>query len=396
MKNKKPERQRKSVPKGISKSPEGSSGDVKYLLQELSVHQEELQAQNAELRRSEAELSLVRDRYKELFDSAPIGYVTIDGSFMIREANFAAASLLGTHRNKLIGNPLSKFMDREQADAYHLHLMKVRNEGTRQSCELVFCRLDGSLVPGRLETSPYVGDLSGNGWRIVLVDITERKRAEAALRKLASDLVMAEERERKRIAGVLHDDIAQTLATVRMRLELLQGIPSDEKDKQTLKEAKALLVQSIQETRALMNDLGNPLLFDMGLKAACESLADRLMDKHAVRISCDIRDAYKHLSPDIKAFLFQLIRELLTNVVKHSHAGNANVIIDMEDGHFRVKVTDDGVGFDSQTLGTPTVDGGYGLYSTRERLIAVDGSLRIISTPGAGTVVTAILPAALD
>ena len=384
------------MPKGAGKSPEGSSGDVKYLRQELSVHQEELKAQNEELRRSQVELTLVRDRYKELFDSAPIGYVTIDGGFMMREANLAAASLLGINPKTLIGNPLSKFMDREQADAYHLHLMKVRNEGTRQSCELVFCRPDGSLVPGRLETSPYVDDLSGNGWRIVLVDITERRRAETALRKLASDLVMAEERERKRIAGVLHDDVAQILAAVRMRLELLQGISTDQQDRQTLKEAKALLVQSIQETRALMNDLGNPLLFEMGLKAACESLADRLMDKHPVRISCDIRDAYKHLSPDIKAFLFQLIRELLTNVVKHSHAGNAYVIIDMEDGHFRVKVTDDGVGFDSQTLGTPTVEGGYGLYSIREPLIAVDGNLKIISTPGSGTVVTAILPATLD
>ena len=114
-------------------------------------------------------------------------------------------------------------------------------------------------------------------------DITERKQAEAALRKLASELVMAEERERKRIAGVLHDEVAQTLAAAKMRIDMLQGIPSDQ-DKQTLKEAKALLLQSIQETRALMTDIGNPLLFDMGLQAACESLANRLMERHPVRI----------------------------------------------------------------------------------------------------------------
>jgi signal transduction histidine kinase len=214
------------------------------------------------------------------------------------------------------------------------------------------------------------------------------------LRNLASELVMAEERERKRIAGVLHDDIAQILASVRMRLDLLQGTPSDEMDK-TLKETKSLLTQSLQETRALMNDLGNPLLFDMGLKPACEALANRLMDKHAVRISCDIRDEYKRLDPDVKAILYQLIRELLNNVVKHSRAQNAHVMIDMQNGHFRLKVTDDGVGFDPQTLGAPTVDGGFGLYSIRERLIAIDGSFRIESAPGSGTVVTAILPAAL-
>ena len=207
---------------------------------------------------------------------------------------------------------------------------------------------------------------------------------------------MAEERERKRIAGVLHDDIAQILAAARIRLDAIQDIPSDSKDTQTLKEAKSLLVRTIQETRGLMNDLGNPVLFDLGLQAACESLADRLMDKHPIRISCDIQDAYKHLNPDVKIILYQVIRELLDNVVKHSQAQNAHIMIDMENGHFRLKVTDDGVGFDPQKLGAPTVEGGFGLYSIRERLIAVDGSLRIESAPGTGTVVTAILPAALD
>lgn len=226
------------------------------------------------------------------------------------------------------------------------------------------------------------------------IDITLRKQAEAALRKLASELVMAEERERKRIAGVLHDDIAQTLAAAKMRIDMLRGTPSDQD--QHLKEAKALLLQSIQETRALMTDIGNPLLFDMGLQAACEALAIRLMERHPVRITCDIRDAFKHLNPDVKTILYQLIRELLNNVVKHSQAQNAHVLLYMENGYFQVKVTDDGVGFDPRTLGVPTIESGFGLYSIRERLIAIDGSLRIESAPGSGTIVTAILPEALD
>ena len=221
----------------------------------------------------------------------------------------------------------------------------------------------------------------------------ERSRGE--LRKLASELVITEERERKRIAGVLHDEIAQTLAAARMRIDLLHDIPPGSKDRRTLEEAKALLVQSIQETRALMTDIGNPLLFDMGLKAACESLADRLRKKHRLRINCDMRDAYKHLNPDVKSILYQLVRELLNNVVKHSQARNAHIAIDMGNGYLRVKVTDDGVGFDPRTLGVPTSEGGYGLYSIRERLIAIDGSLSIESAPGAGTAVTAIVPAVI-
>jgi PAS domain S-box-containing protein len=214
------------------------------------------------------------------------------------------------------------------------------------------------------------------------------------LRKLASELVMAEERERKRIAGVLHDEIAQTLAAARMRADMIRGIPSDQEER--MKETKALLAQSIRETRSLMNDLGTPLLFDMGLQAACESLADRLMRIHPVRIRCDIGDAYKGLDPDVKIILYQLIRELLNNIVKHSQAQNALVAIDTENGMFRVKVTDDGVGFDPEVLGAPTAEGGFGLYSIRERLIAVDGTLRIESAPGAGTTVTAIVPSKMN
>jgi signal transduction histidine kinase len=179
-----------------------------------------------------------------------------------------------------------------------------------------------------------------------------------------------------------------------MRIDMLKSTPSDQE--QTLKEAKALLLQSIQETRALMTDIGNPLLFEMGLKTACESLADRLMGRYPVRIRCDIRDAFKYVNPDVKTILYQLIRELLNNVVKHSQAQHAHVLLDMENGYFQVKVTDDGMGFDPQTLGTPTVEGGFGLYSIRERLIALDGTLRIESAPGTGTEVTAILPAVLE
>jgi signal transduction histidine kinase len=216
------------------------------------------------------------------------------------------------------------------------------------------------------------------------------------LRKLASELVVSEERERKRIAGVLHDEIAQTLAAARMRIDMLQGIPSDPKDKQTLEETRALLLQSIRETRTLMNDIGNPLLFDLGVKAACEALASRLMERHSVRIHCDIRDAYKHLDPNLKTIVFQVVRELLHNVVKHSKAQHAHVVIDMANGSLRVKVTDDGAGFDPKTLGAPSSEGGFGLYSIRERLMAIDGTLRIESAPGAGSAVVAILPPALD
>jgi len=301
-----------------------------------------------------------------------------------------------------------------------------------KSAEVNYQSPDGEIYTLVVNAGPLYGDQHKIlGCLVSLTDITERKRAEQELRdseealrqanesleqrvrdrtidlqnlteqlgrsrddlrNLALELVMAEERERKRIAGVLHDEIAQSLAAVRMRLDLLQAISSDPERKQTLTEATALIAQSLQETRALMTDIGNPLLFDMGLKAACESLVDRLMKKHPIRIRCDIRETFKKLKPDVKTILYQVIRELLNNVVKHSQAQNAHVRIEMENGHFRVKVTDDGLGFDPRKLGVPNVEGGFGLFSIQERLTAIDGSFRVESAPGSGTVVTVIMP----
>jgi PAS domain S-box-containing protein len=395
----------------LGEPPDRPSDDFKQIIHELSVRQEQLETQNDELRRSQLELAHANDRYMELFDSAPIGYLALDGSRAIREANLTAATLLGITRKDLIGIQLSRFMDRKEADAHYLHLTAVRDTETQQSCELALRRPDGSNFHGQMEISPYEDSRFGKGWRIALIDVTLRKETEQALlkskeellelageleksrddlRRLASGLVMAEERERKRLAGVLHDDIAQTLAAVRMRLDMIEGIPPEHE--RIVKEAKALLVESLQEARALMTEVGNPLLFELGLKAACESLADRLMRRHPVRINCNIRDTFKDLSADVKAILYRLILELLHNVVKHSKAKNADVRVAAENGYCRVEVADDGLGFDPRILGAPTLEGGFGLYSIRERLLAMGGSLRIESSPGTGSVVTAILP----
>jgi signal transduction histidine kinase len=141
-----------------------------------------------------------------------------------------------------------------------------------------------------------------------------------------------------------------------------------------------------------MNEVGNPLLFDLGVAAACESLANRLMARHPIAITFDIHDALEDLTPDMKVILFQVIRELLNNVVKHSKARNANVRIERDNGFIRAKIKDNGSGFDPRILGAPTAEGGFGLFSIRERLMAFNGSLQIKSTAGKGTTATATLP----
>jgi len=380
-----------------------------------------------ERKREEEKLATAHRQIQSIIDNTPDIVYAFDLENRFIMANKAVAEVLNSTPEQLIGKRRHEFMSGEDADWHEANERRVIEAGKALEFE-EYSQLDGRAITWLTKKFP-LRHAQGKIYAVagISADITERKQAEEALRevkasleqkirertmhlqnlteqleksrhelrKLASKLVRAEERERKRIAGVLHDDIAQILASARIRLDMLHNVPSDQ-DKQTLTDAKALLLQSIRETRNLMSDIGNPLLFDMGLKLACEALAKQMMERHPIRISCDIRDAFKHLNSDLKAILFQIVRELLNNVVKHSQARNAHVKIDMENGNFHVDVSDDGVGFDPQTLGGPTIEGGFGLYSVRERLIAMDGSLRIESAPGAGTVVTAILPAALE
>jgi PAS domain S-box-containing protein len=381
-----------------------TDGELKEFLSVGIDATERKQAEEA-LRNAKDELEeRVKERTYELYKESlyarslieasldPLVTISIDGK--ITDVNHASEEITGVSRGQLVGSDFSDFFtEPEKARAGY---EEVFRHGFVRGYPLELKRRDGHVTPVLYNASVYRDETGQNmGVFAAARDITELKQSEAALRRLASELAMAEERERKRIAGVLHDEIAQTLAAARIRLDLLRDAPADPKDKQILQEVKTYLQQSIRETRALMTDIGNPLLFDLGVKAACEALAKRLMETHPVQIICDIQDEYKYLDSDVKTILFQLIRELLANVMKHSHAQNARIMINTENEHIRVQVSDDGVGYDPQKLGEPTDEGGFGIFSIRERLTAVNGSLRIESTPGAGTIVTANLPAAL-
>ncbi len=225
------------------------------------------------------------------------------------------------------------------------------------------------------------------------VVITERKKAEKTLityqndlRSLASKLTLIEEFQRRQIAADLHDHVSQTLAlSVNQLRRLRKSVASG--DAKTLDEVCQMIEKSMQNVQDLTFDLASPTLYKIGLEAAIsELLSEQLRDRHGIacKFSDDKKD--KPLDDNIRVLLFQAVRELLVNVIKHAKAHEVEVAIQRENDKIQISVSDDGVGFDIQEAETSIErSGGFGLFNIRERIDYIDGSFEIHSQPGSGS-----------
>jgi two-component system sensor histidine kinase UhpB len=374
--------------------------EEKRLIHELQVHQVELEMQNEEMRGAQAELEESRGRYKELYDFAPVGYVTLDQFGLILEANLTAATLLNVTRAALIGKHLQSFMDRESADALHLFLRKPLPPGMK---EILPCRLRPAEGT-HFEISLNVGgefDRSGRlvRYRVVLVDVSvlklmERQARETGdrLRSLASELNLSEERTRRTIAQALHDEVGQMLALARMKLSSALNLPEETAVEKIVEEVLDMLGLVIKETRSLMVEISPPVLHDLGLGAAIDWMAERMSSEHGIAIETMNTGDFSDLEHDMKVMLYQMTRELLVNIVKHSGGRHVLVTVERDEHTIGITVRDDGKGFDAREAGSAAAESGFGLFSIRERLKSYNGSLQIESLKGKGTTVSVRLP----
>jgi PAS domain S-box-containing protein len=223
-------------------------------------------------------------------------------------------------------------------------------------------------------------------------DITERKQAEhqilvnrAQLKSLASELVLVEERERKRIAVHLHDDVCQNLAYSKMKLQVVNEVLDDHTQLADIADVSDTLTKIMQDIQSLTFELSPPILTEFGFEAAVSHwLTEQIEQKHGIVGEFTDDGQVKPLEDDIQALLFRSVCELLTNVVKHSQAKRVKVALSRAESQIFVRLEDDGIGFapDKVVVGKGT--GGFGLFSIRERLSQMGGSLEIDSRPGQG------------
>jgi PAS domain S-box-containing protein len=373
-------------------SPEAAT----RVLHDLRVHQIELEMQNEELRRAQEELEASRARYFDLYDMAPVGYLTLSEPGLILEANLTAAALLGVTRDALAKQPLTRFILRDDQDIYYRYRRQLFETGLPQVCEMRMVRAGADPFWVRIEAAlAYNAEGKAQG-RAVISDITERKRAADWEQQacLILQLATAEEKERKRIATDLHDRLCQDMVCVKMKLDMLGRTDLPPAARETLGQIGESIRTLIRTTQTITYELSNAVLYELGLIVAIEEwIQKEYKPQYAIEIACRIDRQKIDLPPNHTVMLYRSVRELLTNVAKHARVWDAELTIHRHNDRLRVVVADKGAGFDPADLHSASgSQNHYGLFSVRQRLESLGGTMDIQSRPGKGTCVTLELP----
>ncbi|MFB3788692.1 MAG: two-component regulator propeller domain-containing protein [bacterium] len=213
------------------------------------------------------------------------------------------------------------------------------------------------------------------------------------LQSFASEMSLIEERDRRQIAGELHDRIGHGLAACQMLIQTIQRNHHSPETTALLQKTLAMLEQTIQDARTLTFEISPPVLYELGLEPALEWLAEQMEREHGMRVELRDDNQYKPLTEDARGVLFRAVRELLFNVRKHAKTSRAAVDVRWTGSQVRVTVTDHGAGFDFQALSTKQKHS-FGLFSIRERIEYLGGRFECHSRPGEGTRIVLELPAA--
>jgi PAS domain S-box-containing protein len=355
-----------------------------------------------ERKRAEQALRESEERFRGIFENSFIGLyrTTPDGRILM--ANPALVRMLGFSTFEELSQ---RDLEKEgfvPSNARSEFKRKIEVDGQVAGLESMWLRRDGSVLFVR-ESARAIMDKDGKTiyYEGTVEDITQCKQAEqrlledqAKLKSLASELTLAEERERRQIATELHDQISQSLVISKMKLKELRESEIGEKLAEGLDGVCEILDRTVAATRSLTFDLSSPVLYELGLeRAVVEWLTEQIRKHYSIKTEFEDDGQPKPLDDDIRVLLFRNVRELLINVVKHANASKVRVSISRANNQMRLCVEDDGVGFDPSEVASRTGPAaGFGLFSIRERLEELGGRLKIESTIGQGSKITMIAP----
>ncbi len=363
------------------------------------------------LRESEAQ-------HRATFDNAAVGiaHVGLDGRWL--RCNDAVCALTGYSRAELLGKTFADITYPEDLEPDWAAVRRLlTGEIETFSMEKRYIRKDGSLIWVHLTVS-LLRDAQGCPQQFISIvqDIQSRKEAQSQLlqladdlerrveertreladsqdrlRALTTDLNLAEHRIRKQLATDLHDYLAQLLVLSRIKLGQAKLEEVTPAAAQAMTDVQEVMDQALAYTRTLVAQLSPPILNEFGLLMALRWLADRMQRELTVVLESETITESLPLSEEQSVLLFQSVRELLMNIVKHAGTSEARITVAQSEASLSITVSDRGAGCDPVAAETG-LEAGFGLFSIRERMKALGGSFDVQSMPGEGTIAILTLP----
>ncbi len=336
-------------------------------------------------------------KYRSLYESSPDGIVFTDSKDRLIDANQAYANMLGYSKKELrkltyhqLTVPKWRGMEEE------LMQNQLYPRGYSDEYEKEYIRKDGTVFPVSLKVW-LIRNEEGEpvGMWAIVKDITEEKQLRQNLQFYIAEITKAQEEERKRIARDLHDDVAQSLATLSLEIQALakdKSHPSTQFLKR-LEQLRDMTDRTLEQVRRFSHELRPEILDQLGLLPALEFLIEEINKEGKTQAILKVTGLERRLSPETELPLFRIAQEALRNILRHSQATKTEIRVEFDEGEIRMTISDDGKGFTPpKSLGRLTRDGKFGLVSIEERARLIGGTLTVKSASGKGTSVSIVLP----
>ena len=332
-------------------------------------------------------------RLTGILDSAMDAIVTSDADETIVLYNGAAERIFGWSAAEAVGRELGMLLPERFRATHRAHVERFGATGVTSR------RMGGSTVVHGLrkngEEFPLDASISqvdtpeGKLYTVILRDVTERVRAQEDLAAFAKQSTQIREQEKSRVARELHDELAQLLTAIKIDMMWLHdNLGSGPSAAAKVQGMLGMIDGAVASTRRIAADLRPLVLDDLGMMPAIEWLAQNFQQRW--RIACELdADETLELGEPYATAVFRIIQESLMNVAKHASATRVAVSVHAVEGGVRLKVQDDGRGFDTRAARKPT---SLGLAGLRERAQLLKGSVVVHSQPGQGTTIDAYIP----
>ena len=329
--------------------------------------------------------------YRMMVEAMNEGAVTLIPDGTIFYCNSRFGEMIQLDCEKLIGTLFKNLIVEEEQSNFDAILAKAGSHGVRGEFHLQTS--GGMRIPVQLSIY-QLGSDQMSGIAVLATDISERIQSEEKIRALASKLTLVEQEERHRISQVLHDDLQQRLFAIKAQLSFLSDVPEmDQISAGTYSELTQIqesLSEAISITRNLSIDINPVVLHGEGLAESMTWLAFRMKEQYGLQINIDAKENFNQLDHHVRMLLFQSLRELLFNVVKHAGVLEANVTMEQIDGLGRITVSDGGKGFDADIVIKEKT--GHGLLLVQDRLHLLGCRMHVISKPGQGAQIVIEVP----